>query len=174
MHRIHRAIIVFMLFSCATVPPYASQAGDGAEQPPLLAAPVAAEVATAGLIHRLDALPDGAGISFRYTITNPDDAGSAAAITFSSGEIFDIRVLAGEEVLWNRSANLRFTQALKTITIEAGASQGYTALWNGTCPSEVEPDWEHITLELLVKGTDVRFTLRLPDVALTPPPDAGS
>lgn len=67
-------------------------------------------------------------VRFVYQVTNA--AGAPVALTFPSGQSFDLVVEGGGRELWLWSADRMFTQAVRTETLAPGETRTYTAAWS--------------------------------------------
>jgi hypothetical protein len=79
------------------------------------------------LVASLQAEPRGDTVYFSLRVTNPGDA--SVELTFPTGQTYDFVVEHGEDEVWQWSDGRAFTQAVRHVGIEGGATEVYEAEW---------------------------------------------
>lgn len=80
------------------------------------------------LVSSLSVRTEGDTVVLALQVTNPHDA--PVEVTFPSGQEYDFSVRdAGGRVLWTWSADRTFIQAVRTSTLEPGATWSFTEQW---------------------------------------------
>ena len=102
---------------------------------------------------RLDVDADEREVRFDFTVTNAGDA--PVDLRFRSGQVADVAVLAGGEVVWRWSAGRGFTQALVEHRLAPGASETASMTWPDPEPGEYEA-----VASLAAEGTAVEARAR--------------
>lgn len=74
----------------------------------------------------VDSIPEA--VTVTLTVTNRGD--TPQTLTFPTGQIGDITVVAGEEVVWRWSEGRLFTQAIQEQSLDPGESLSMTATWS--------------------------------------------
>jgi hypothetical protein len=73
-------------------------------------------------------------VLFEYTVENVGD--DAEEVTFRSGLRADFAVLDDGEEVWRASDGRMFTQALETVTLDAGSSETFPGAWEDPSPGD--------------------------------------
>ena len=87
----------------------------------------AAAPAGSGLLASVQARALGDSVQFTLQVTNTTT--SPLELAYSSGQSFDFAVSRAGEEVWRWSREMMFTQALRTETLAAGATETHTATW---------------------------------------------
>jgi hypothetical protein len=108
---------------------------------PIAAPPITFEIVDLGLsiVGRTDKTSYKIGEPVRIDVAVANRLSRVNTVPFSSGLTFDVFITDEEgKPVWNYSANLRFIQALKSVTWEASETKNFSAEWNGVAlPSEI-------------------------------------
>jgi hypothetical protein len=92
------------------------------------AAPAPAEPAYRGpLVSSLQVEPAADSVRFTMQVTNPTTA--AIRLSYTSGMTHDFIVREGAREVWRWSADRSFVQSLVSISLGAGETRSYTAVW---------------------------------------------
>ncbi|USZ67913.1 BsuPI-related putative proteinase inhibitor [Halorussus salilacus] len=73
-------------------------------------------------------------VEFEYEVENVGD--DPEEVTFRSGLSADFAVLRDGEEVWRASEGRMFTQALRTETIDAGATETFSGAWDDPDPGD--------------------------------------
>ena len=91
-------------------------------------APAPEEPAYRGpLVTSIQVEPAADSVRFVMQVTNPTNA--AVRLSYTSGMTHDFIVREGARELWRWSADRSFVQSLVSISLGAGETRGYTAVW---------------------------------------------
>lgn len=99
-----------------------------ADPAPGSAADTGASAVTAPLLASVQARPFGAD-SVQFTLQLTNTTSSPLQLSYSSGQSFDFIVSRGAQEVWRSSSEMMYTQALRTETLAAGATETHTATW---------------------------------------------
>lgn len=92
--------------------------------------PAAAESApaTASLLASLQARPFGRD-SVQFTLQVTNTTAAPLRLSYASGQSFDFIVSRAGQEVWRASSEMMYTQALRTETLGAGATESHSATW---------------------------------------------
>ncbi|HEX8361353.1 MAG TPA: BsuPI-related putative proteinase inhibitor [Longimicrobium sp.] len=90
-------------------------------------APQAAPAYRGPLVSSLQVEPAADSVSLVLQVTNPTT--SAVRLSYTSGMTHDFAVREGTRELWRWSADRSFVQSLVSISLPAGETRTYTAVW---------------------------------------------
>jgi hypothetical protein len=108
-----------------------------------------------------------AGESIRFTITATNTGDTAQALTFPTGQNFDITVtpLNGKTPAWTWSHHMAFTMVVREVAIKPGQSLTFHATWNQQDDNgKIMPRG---TYEVRSKLTSANHGINAPAVKLT-------
>jgi len=101
--------------------------------PPTAQAPAPAAGSDAGggaagpLVTTLSVEPSADSVRFLLQVTNATQA--PLTLRFNSGQSYDFSVSDGGRTVWTWSAEMMFTQALRSETLAAGETRAFTETW---------------------------------------------
>jgi hypothetical protein len=101
--------------------------------PPVAQAPAPAAGSDAGggaagpLVTTLSVEPSADSVRFLLQVTNATQA--PLTLRFNSGQTYDFSVSEGGRTLWAWSAEMMFTQALRSETLAPGETRAYAETW---------------------------------------------
>lgn len=115
-----RLVLLTVALACGACAP--------AEPPPGSPADSGAAAGTAPLLASVQARPFGSdSVQFTLQVTNTTTA--PLELSYTSGQTFDFIVSRGGQELWRASSEMMYTQALRTETLAAGATESHSATW---------------------------------------------
>lgn len=91
------------------------------------ASPSAAPAAEGPLVASLSVRTGGGAVEMALQVTNASEA--PVEVTFPSGQSYDFAVRQGERELWRWSADMMFTQAVRTTVLAPGETLDFSERW---------------------------------------------
>ena len=82
---------------------------------------------TGPLVTTLSVEPHADSVRFLLQVTNATQ--SPLTLQFTSGQSYDFAVSDGGTSVWTWSADMMFTQALRSVTLAPGETQSYAETW---------------------------------------------